>query len=180
MMKTNKSFKGLQLFIKGTNIISQKINDFLSLLDPAFHRGLKNLKEFTLRFPAVKIFADVDSLLMGGRSLIFNRETPLHFDNRDLLTGWQVIIAGGDFATGGAVHIPKLRLRLRLFPGDMVAIRGRVLDHEIEPWDGGQRISLVHFTHESVWKYVEDLLMKEGHSKLSPLVGDILMRMGQP
>ncbi len=88
MMKTNKSFKGLQLFIQGTNIISQKINDFLSLLDPAFHRGLKNLKEFTLRFPAVKIFVDVDSLLMGGRSLIFNRETPLHFDNRDLLTGW--------------------------------------------------------------------------------------------
>lgn len=179
MTKTNRDFKTLEGFIQGTNPYSEKVNEFTSYLDAAFHRGLKNLRNFTRRFRDVKLFADADSLLFEGRSLIFNRQTSRHIDGRDLLSGWQVLIAGGDFSSGGSVRIPKLGLRLRLLPGDMVMIRGRVLAHEIEPWKGGQRISLVNFTHESVWRYAERNLMEElgfSGSESSPFVGHILMR----
>jgi hypothetical protein len=32
-----------------------------------------------------------------------------------------------------------------------VALRGRVVPHEIEEWVG-QRITMPHFTHSSVWR----------------------------
>lgn len=180
MTKNNNDFKAIQVFIEGTNIISQKVNDFISFLDPPFYQGLKNLRKFTMkRIPGIKLFETFDALIMAGRSLIFNRQTPEHTDDRDLLVGWQVLIAGGHFTQGGSLYIPALRLRLRLLPGDMVAIRGRILAHEIEPWIGGQRISLVNFTHESVWKYVENIIMEEhGYASSTGFVGDVLMRIG--
>lgn len=177
MTQTITDFKSLESFVQGTNGLSEKINEFTSYLDSPFHSGLRNLRNFTNRYPDVKLFADADSLLMEGRSLIFNRQTSRHIDGRDLVSGWQVIVAGGHFSSGGSVCIPRLGLRLRLLPGDMVMIRGRILAHEIEPWKGGQRVSLVNFTHESVWKYAENILAKElGILESSPLVGHILMR----
>jgi hypothetical protein len=37
----------------------------------------------------------------------------------------------------------------------MIAIRGRVVKHEILPFSGTHRISLPHFTHTSIWQAVE-------------------------
>lgn len=177
MMQTSRCLKHILLFIETTNFISVKVNNFLSFLDPRFHKGLDNLKKTTRKlFPDVKVFADIDELLMEGRSLIYNRKTSFHVDSRDLLNGWQILIAGGHFTQGGSVLIPALGLRMRLLPGDMVALRGRVLGHEIEKWYGGQRICMVNFTHHSIWKYVEKLLVPGGNC--SPdTVGDILMEM---
>jgi len=183
MTKNNRALAGIQVFIKNTNTISKKVNHFLSLLDPSFHAGLVALRKITDTYPGVAPFAGTDSLLMEGRSLIFNRQTPLHFDNRDLSVGWQVLIAGGNFKSGGSVYVPSLGLRLRLLPGDMVAIRGRLLAHKVEPWDGGQRISLVSFTHEDVWKYVEETLdnwEQQGNLRLVTFVGLLLMNRTEP
>jgi hypothetical protein len=66
--------------------------------------------------------------------------------------GYAGLYAAGDFKTGGHVFFPRLRLRVRLLPGDFILIRGRVLEHEIEAFDGGQRISIPHFTHTSLWR----------------------------
>ena len=58
------------------------------------------------------------------------------------------------------IFFPQLNLRVCLLPGDFVLIRGRVLEHMIEEWDGGQRISIPHFTHTSLWRDcgLEDLV----------------------
>src|SRR5882762_6030811 len=52
---------------------------------------------------------------------------------------------------GGYVFLPHLGLRVRLQPGDVVPLRGRVVPHQIEEWVG-QRITIPHFTHSSLWR----------------------------
>ncbi|KLO17329.1 hypothetical protein SCHPADRAFT_887118 [Schizopora paradoxa] len=139
-----------------SKILSQRLNGILQEIDPEFFGGLQAVRSFIDRnIASVASLAANDPILMEGRSLIFNRQTPLHNDSLDCPTGWQFIIAAGHFTSGGSLYIPHLDLSLRLLPGDLVALRGRVLSHEIEPWSGGQRISMVNFTHESVWKYAK-------------------------
>jgi hypothetical protein len=48
---------------------------------------------------------------MEGRAIMYNRQTP-----------------------GGDLYIPRLKLRIRYLPGDMVVLRGRILPHEVRAW----------------------------------------------
>jgi len=51
---------------------------------------------------------------------------------------------------------------MRMQPGDIVFLKGRVVRHLIEDWTGGQRISVPHFTHTSTWKMVAELADRLG------------------
>jgi hypothetical protein len=81
---------------------------------------------------------------------MWNRQTPLHGDLADPLKSWVVLLVLGKF-TKGHLWIPKLQLRLFYEPGTIVIFRGHLLPHEVECWEGGQRVSIVHFTHQSLW-----------------------------
>ena len=48
--------------------------------------------------------------------------------------------------------IERLRLHILYLPGNAIIICGRILPHEVEEWGPGQRISIAHFTHSSLWK----------------------------
>ena len=52
------------------------------------------------------------------------------------------------------MFFPNLGLRVRMGPGDAVAIRGRVVPHGSEDWEG-QRISIPHFTYSRLWKELQ-------------------------
>jgi hypothetical protein len=82
---------------------------------------------------------------------MWNRQTPLHLDGADPLNAWVTLMTLGEF-TGGELYIPSLNLRLHYEPGAIVLLKGRRLSHVVETWEGGQRISIVHFTHESLWR----------------------------
>ena len=101
--------------------------------------------------PFIRALNGIDILLFEGREFLFNRRSGLHTDRLDPQLGWAVLFALGNFK-GGYVHLPHLGLRVRLEPGDMVLVRGRVVKHEIEDWEGGQRIGVPHFTHTSLWR----------------------------
>ena len=152
--------------MRQSKFLSQRLNGILEEIDPDFFRGLLAVREVIDKdISSVSSLTSIDPILMEGRSLIFNRQTPLHNDSQDCLTGWQFILAAGHFTNGGSMYIPHLDLRLRLLPGDLIAIRGRLLSHEIEPWFGGQRISMVNFTHESVWNYANVPMPHLYHTK---------------
>ena len=92
-----------------------------------------------------------DLLIYEDHEILYNRTSTLHTDSSDPQNGWAILTAFGTFK-GGYVRLPNLGLRIRLEPGDAIALRGRVIPHEVEAWDGGQRISIPHFTHSSVWR----------------------------
>lgn len=121
-------------------------------MDPQFHANLTQLRTAMEKKHVIsECMNSVDPLLPEGREFIFNRKSGLHRDNHDPKLAYAVILTAGNFK-GGYISIPLLKLRIRLEPGDLVLIRGRVLEHEIEEWEGGQRISMPHFTHTSMWR----------------------------
>jgi hypothetical protein len=46
-----------------------------------------------------------------------------------------------------------LGARAQFLPRGMIVVRGGEVLHGIEPFQGGQRVSLTHFSHDSVWKH---------------------------
>lgn len=94
----------------------------------------------------------IDPLLMEGRAIIYNRTTPNHGDVRDPRIGWSCLVLLG-LTTWGTLFIRRLNLRVRYKPGDIVWIRGHILEHEVEVWEGPQRICIAHFTHNSLFTF---------------------------
>lgn len=135
------------------DLLSKKINDTIQHVDPVFFDALKQLnKKATAKHASLAAWKSVDPLLLEGWELLLNRISAWHRDSQDPRLAYAGLYAAGDFKMGGYLHFPQLKLKVRLLPGDFVLLRGRVLEHEIEAWEGGQSISIPHFTHTSLWR----------------------------
>jgi hypothetical protein len=132
-------------------LASHRLNRVLELLDPLQFQALQNLRKAVhAKYAFARALDSIDPLLFEGRAIMWNRQTPLHGDYTDPVRAWVALIVLGDF-TKGHLFVPRLNLRLSYEPGTIVYIRGHILPHEVEAWEGGQRVSIVHFTHQSVW-----------------------------
>jgi hypothetical protein len=135
------------------DLLSKKINEAILAVDPVFFAALTELhKRAVAKHSSLAAWTSVDPLLMEGRELLFNRISGRHRDRQDPRLAYAGLYAAGNFTSGGYVYFHQFNLRVRLLPGDFVLLRGRVLEHEIEAWEGGQRISIPHFTHTSLWR----------------------------
>jgi hypothetical protein len=134
-------------------MLSMKVNETVRRVDPIFFQSLKELHEkATAKHPSLAAWTSVDPILFEGRELLFNRLSGPHWDSQDPKLAYAGLFAAGNFTSGGRVHFPGLNLKVRLLPGDFVLLQGRVMQHEIEGWEGGQWISIPHFTHTSLWR----------------------------
>lgn len=134
------------------HLVSHRVNDLIEFADPAHFAALQKLRQRAEELHKFyQVIGSDDPLLMEGREIMYNRQTPLHFDKQDPKKGWAALAVVGPF-TGGSMRIPSVNGRLRYTHGDMILIRGRILAHEIEDFHGGQRICIAHFTHDALWK----------------------------
>jgi hypothetical protein len=153
---TGKGFNATSQLVKDLAILSHRVNAVLEFADPQHYEDLKAVhKELCERSPAYKALNTIDPLLYPCREILFNRLSGLHRDSQDPHLAWAVLAALGNFV-GGDVYIPHLRLQIRLQPGDIVIVRGRVVPHQILMFTG-QRISIPHFTHSSIWRMLGKL-----------------------
>lgn len=137
--------------VKDIEILSHRMNAILQHADPQHYAEAVSLRSLIRKVAAAyDVLAGSDVLVYEGREVLYNRKSGLHTDSQDPPLGWALLCALGNFK-GGHVHLPNLGLRVRLHPGDVVMIRGRVIPHEIEDWEG-QRITIPHFTHSSMWR----------------------------
>lgn len=135
--------------------IGHRANEFLRFIDlKHFRKAQKLRKKVETMFPWTKAFGVVDPCVYEGKEILLNVQSLLHTDRFDPQYSWSIIYCAGSH-TGGYLYLPHLGLRIRMLPGDMVMIRGRVLKHMVEKWSGGQRISIPHFTHSSVWRMMK-------------------------
>jgi hypothetical protein len=133
-------------------LLSRAVNALLKGIDLPQYQALKHLRSLCEKdHPFMKGMAATDPLLMEGRAIMFNRQTPAHADQQDPLTAWATMVTFGKFRTGGELCIPRLNLEIQYKPRDVVILRGRILPHEVKPWGQGQRISIAHFTHKALW-----------------------------
>ena len=136
------------------NMLSRRVNGVLSFLDEGAAKQYKALQEAAMKkLDYLRALNTIDPCLWMGRVFLFNRETPCHRDTRNPPGEWSPLHAGGDFTEGGSLFVEELKLRLRYLPGDLIYIRGREVSHLVEPWSGGQRVSVVYFTHKTLWEY---------------------------
>jgi len=148
---------------------SERINGMLKNLDPA---AFKRYSEFNTRLKQahahVNAINAVDPIVYQGRIILFNRKTPFHADTQGPPSEWNCLHALGHF-TGGSFRIRRLGLRMRYEPGDMFFIRGSILEHEVEDFEGGQRISVTYFSHTNVWEEMglslDSVYVKHPHAK---------------
>jgi len=137
-------------------LLSHRINAVLEYTDPTHYKEAIKVNEALSReFPGFRALTVIDPLVYEGREIIFNRVSGLHMDGQDPPLSWAILAAFGNF-TGGRVYIQSLNLFIRYEPGDVIAIRGRVLPHQIADDFIGQRITIPHFTHASVWRAVKN------------------------
>jgi hypothetical protein len=132
-------------------MVSHSVNQALRAIDPAQYHALKELKKRSMeRYPHVKAAAAVDPLLQEGRAIVYNRRSGSHKDTKDPPKAWAFMLVVGEYE-GGELILERLGKKIRYAPGDLIAIRGRVLEHEVAAWSGKCRISMVHFTHQALW-----------------------------
>jgi hypothetical protein len=151
--KTGGAFTRTAELYRKFHHLSTMINKTIQLVDPRFFNALTQLyKKATKEYAFLAAWGAVDPLLLEGREILLNRISGPHRDQQDPKLGYAGLFAAGSFTSGGSLFFSQLNLRVRLLPGDFVLLRGRVLEHEIEAWEGGQRISIPHFTHTSLWR----------------------------
>lgn len=152
---TGANFKHHILLLQALYLLRYRVDRAISFMDPQHYRNAAKLKKkVEERFPFARMFADLDPCVYEGLEILLNVHTGLHTDRFDPFRGWALVYCAGNH-TGGYLNLPHLGLRLRMLPGDMTMIRGRVLKHCVEDWSGGQRISIPHYTHSSTWRMME-------------------------
>lgn len=162
-LKTSSGFSACEKLVDEFRLVSHRLNAVLQHLDPPAFESHKALREAICReHPVAKAQLAIDPYLGLGRSVIFNRQTPNHIDRRDPAHGWTPIMAMGTEFEGGVMRVRALALRMWFGGGACVYIRGGVLHHEIEEFSGGQRVSIAHFCHASVWKFMGIVLKSLG------------------
>lgn len=138
--------------ISKLELLDLRLNTLLEEIDPKQYQLMVQLHNALQDcYPHMKAWSSIDKALWEGRSIHFNRQTPLHPDSADPVQAWVALVALGEFKKGH-LFIPRLNLRLFYEPGTIILFRGHILPHEVEAFEDGQRVSIAYFTHETLWK----------------------------
>lgn len=131
--------------------LSIRINLILQIADPQGYEQHVQLLDALKQKAYMRALTAIDKLLWVGRSLIFNRETPGHYDGRDMPQAWTPLVTLGN-TTGGDLRLYDLQTDLFYEPGTIVFVRGGALKHGVQPFQGTQRIAIAHFIHWYTWE----------------------------
>jgi len=151
--------RSCKMFMQSCNLISElellahRINSCIKVADPEFYQHLLEFREKHKDAQVgTKALSSIDPLLFENRELLYNVRLTRHVDSQDPRRSLAAFAVFGKF-TGGYMRYASLGVRVRAQAGDMNLLRGRMVPHEIEEFEG-QRISIPHFTHSSCWKSV--------------------------
>ena len=154
ILASGRKFAAATRALQEFETLGHRLNTILKELDPGSAAQYEELREKAQdEFAFLRALNTLDPSLWQGRMILFNSQAPPHVDSRNPPAEWTPLLAGGNFTSGGCLFIHNIKLRLRYLPGDLIFIRGWALTHSVEQWEGGQRISIVYFTHESVWQH---------------------------
>ncbi|KZT13090.1 uncharacterized protein LAESUDRAFT_690258 [Laetiporus sulphureus 93-53] len=152
MLRTGTGFVQSAEILESQDLLAVRMNASLKIIDPQFYANAEKVHDrMNQENAGARMIGGMDPLVLEGREYLVNSRAPIHIDKQDTPLGWVGIVALGYF-TGGFIYLASLGLRVRMQPGDCIWLRGRVLTHGVEEWEGTLRISIPHFTHASVWR----------------------------
>ncbi|KAG9086865.1 hypothetical protein FRC06_002846 [Ceratobasidium sp. 370] len=136
---------------------SRELNDRIRHLTHIIHNGLctglKGLRARMRRQPGVvgEAVAKAWSSVFPCAAVGFNRTTRVHRDSKGFRNGLDVIGVLGRF-TGGNLKFQDINVTLEWGSGCLAAFDGYDLAHEVEPWEGHSRVTLISFCRSSSWR----------------------------
>jgi hypothetical protein len=152
MVKTSKQFHESTLLLHGLLPVTEICNSFTKTADPKGAEEMSRLVQFlSQKKPGFAALHAISPSLHEGIAVIYNRRSGGHRDGMNCRHSWTPMCVLGWFE-GGSLALDELGLTIRYQPGDFIAIKGREVMHRVEKWKGKLRISLVYYTHESLWR----------------------------
>lgn len=119
-----------------------------------YHSGLLARKEIlkegsTAMSPEFQVVARSWPSVFTGISIISNRETPPHRDRGSSPQDFDLLSSLGTHSSS-QLEIHDVGRRYSYQPGVVVGLCGRVLQHSVSNWSGGERICYARFMKEKV------------------------------
>ena len=132
--------------------VEKLCNLILHLTCPDLHQaGVSALDEI---FLGKNMHREYDNISLWpscftGMQVIVNRTTPRHRDKGGSPTLYDLLVSAGTHTTA-KFKLPEIGLELSYLPGAVVILCGRVFLHEVEDWEGGERICVAHMMKDNV------------------------------
>jgi hypothetical protein len=115
----------------------------------------------------------------SGIEVISNRKTEKHRDKLSDITDYDFLVSAGRH-TEAWLELEDVKVKLHYTPGTVVAVCGKVLNHAVPDWEGGERLCIAHFTrdnvHERLGEARPNWVRNEGYIKC--MDGGFLARQG--
>ena len=89
------------------------------------------------------------SSVFSGLQVIVNRITLPHHDSKSYITDYDLLVSAGTHASAW-LTLHDIRTRFSYNPGTVVLVCGRVLLHEVDDWNGSDRICIAHYTCQAI------------------------------
>jgi hypothetical protein len=137
--------------LRGLNPLTSIINCVMENLDEKENKELEKLCEILAKKASFSALHSISPSLHEGVGVVYNRRSGKHNDRLNTPDTWTPMCVLGWFK-GGELFLENLGLKIRFQPGDLIVIKGKEEIHEVKEWAGKLRITVVYFTHLSVWK----------------------------
>ena len=85
----------------------------------------------------------------SGIDVIVNRMTPPHRDAGGAASFYDLLISLGE-GHQAEFHVSDLDARFAYGPGSLILITGKILEHAVPAWGGGERVALAHYMKDLV------------------------------
>jgi hypothetical protein len=106
---------------------------------------IKSGVEMAKDYPNVNLWPSIYSAV----DVIVNRTTPPHRDSSSCSTHYDLLVSVGTH-TSSSLRLRELGVALSYAPGSLVCLCGRILMHEVDGWEGGERICFAHYMVDAV------------------------------
>ncbi|KAG9008502.1 hypothetical protein FRB90_008823 [Tulasnella sp. 427] len=149
----NPSIKGGQAvldFNQRTTLLHRMINYVVACIEPWTAATLLTAMEkakASNNFIASQL-RDITTMFFGY-AFMLNKQTQNHRDQNSAQLLLDVLATLGEYE-GGALRLPELGVKAHYGPRTLFLLRGGLLKHGIEDFDGRHRICMAYFAHQSV------------------------------
>ncbi|KAF9506095.1 hypothetical protein BS47DRAFT_1305675 [Hydnum rufescens UP504] len=155
-LRSAEHYKNSQNVIANIDVLNRSATSALKFFAPDSYKGHTKLIDTIHSNPQYKwaeAMAVNDHCVLSRRGISFNRQTPQHTDPLVPPGEWTLISSVGQHTVGGDFVLPTLGVVIPFLPPTHIWTRGGEAEHYIRPFSGGQRISITHFTHSTVWDH---------------------------
>jgi hypothetical protein len=117
----------------------------------AGHQAISKLKRPDSLNISIKTHDHVQSWnsIFSGISVITNRITPEHRDTGGAFPWYDLLLSCGKHHNAH-LQLKDVKAQLSYSPGTVVMVCGKVLNHSLPEWSGGERICVAHWMRKEV------------------------------